>query len=117
MIQNLPIGKFRWLTQDEIKKRDVNTILKENWDDCILEDDFEYSEKLHDIQNEKKESMLSDCCKEVTNRHNISFDKVKKLEANLSNNNTKVFSYITVRNKTFKKMLAFKEWLKNHIWI
>ena len=42
MTQYLPTGGFKWLTQDEIKNLDVNTIRIDNPDDYIVEVDFDY---------------------------------------------------------------------------
>lgn len=58
----LPTSGFNWLTQDEIKKVNVNT----SWKVCVVEVDLEYPEKLHDLHNdyllEIKENMLSGYC-------------------------------------------------------
>lgn len=52
MNQYLPIRVFKWQTQDEIKKIDVNTIRKQNIDSCILEADPKYPEELHNLHND-----------------------------------------------------------------
>ena len=45
----LPTGGFQWLTQDVIKKLDVNTIRKDSPDSCIVEVELEYQEKFHNF--------------------------------------------------------------------
>lgn len=48
----LPTGGFQWLTQDVIKKLDVNTIRKDSPDSCIVEVELEYQEKFHNFHDD-----------------------------------------------------------------
>lgn len=65
MTQYYPTDRFKWLTQDKIKKLDVNTIQSDNPDGWILQIDLEYSENLHNNyppspeKIETEETMLS----------------------------------------------------------
>ena len=57
MHQYLPCNRFRWLSQKEIDKSDVNLIkcnfIEENSSDrSILEVDLEYPDELHDFHND-----------------------------------------------------------------
>lgn len=63
MPQYYSTDRFKWLTQDEIKKLDVNTIQKDNPDGWILEIDLEYSENLHN--NYPEEAMSSNYFKKI----------------------------------------------------
>ena len=49
---NLLTSKFKWLTQNEMKKLDVNLIRKDNTDGFLLELDFEYLQELQDLHND-----------------------------------------------------------------
>ena len=66
MSDYLPYGEFEWLSQEEIKNFDVNSISKNNLDKYILEAYLEYSGELHDLHNgyplapEKKHEISSD---------------------------------------------------------
>ena len=52
MNQYLFYGRFTWLNQKEIDKFDVNSIKCNSIDECILEVDLEYSDKLHRMHND-----------------------------------------------------------------
>ena len=75
------------ITQDEHESFYVNTYEKDNLEGFILEVDLEDPRELHNVHKnyppgpEKikiKESMLSNCCKETANKHNVSIFGVKK---------------------------------------
>ena len=86
MPQYFPVGRFKWLKN--VGKLDVNEVSKDISKGYILEVDLEYPEELHDLRNqyplapekiEIRESVNSDYCKEIGNKHNISVRGVKKV--------------------------------------
>ena len=102
MSQYLPTREFKWLLQDDIRKLNANRVRKDNTACCILEDDLEYSEMLHNLRNdsplapetiEVKQNMLLDYLKKIENKYNISVGKVKELVPNLSNKNKFALHY------------------------
>ena len=52
MIQDLPYGGSRFLTQEEINVFNIDSIPENSLIGCILEADLEYCKKLHDLHNE-----------------------------------------------------------------
>ena len=48
----LPRGGFEWLSQEQIKNFNVDSVSKNNFDGYILEIDLEYSDELHDFHND-----------------------------------------------------------------
>ena len=90
----LPYGGFRWLSKEEIKKFDLDSIPENSKIGYILEVDLEYCKELHDIHNdcpscpehiEVNYKMLSNYCKDIVDRYNIKAGRVKKLIPNLYN--------------------------------
>ena len=88
MSQFLPTGGFRWMTEKHIN----NLNLAKYKEDCnkglIIEVYLEYPEKLHDLHNDYPlgpekikvtDSMLSDYCKKIADKYNISTGLVHKL--------------------------------------
>ena len=70
---SIPSSRFQWLTKNEIDRLDANTIWEDNPKGCILANDLEHLD-YHPLAPEKieiKESMSSDYCKEIANKHNI----------------------------------------------
>lgn len=93
MTQYYPTDRFKWLTQDKIKKLDVNTIQNDNPDGWILQIDLEYSENLHNNyppspeKIETEETMLSNYFQKKKSKHNFSISGVKKRISNLCSKN------------------------------
>ena len=94
MIQSLPVNEFKFLTQNEINKFNLNSISENGSIGYILECDLEYCDKLHDLHSdyplcpEKMEinlDMLSKYCNGIANKYEIKVGRVKKLILNLSN--------------------------------
>ena len=52
MTQYLPYSGFKWLSQKEINRFDVNSISKNSSGGYILEVDLEYPDKLHEVHND-----------------------------------------------------------------
>ena len=52
MSKCLPYGGFKWLSQNEIKNLDVNSISENSLDGYILEVDLEYPDEMHDLYND-----------------------------------------------------------------
>ena len=101
MSKPLPYGKFKWVYPDttfyinelnEIVVGDT-IIQKKKGIGHIYEVDLEYPEELHDLHNDYpcaaekikvSDDMLSDYCREIKNKFNISSGNVNKLIPTLS---------------------------------
>ena len=79
--------EFKWLTQDESDGFDWNIIRKDNAESCILATDLEHPKDLNNLHNdnllaseelERRESMLSNYCKEIVGKYDILVAEVKK---------------------------------------
>ena len=88
----LPYDGFKWLSKEEIKKFDLDSIGENSKIEYILELDFEYCKELHNIYNdyrlcpehfEVKYKMPSKYCKDIVDKYNIKVRWVKKLIPNL----------------------------------
>ena len=86
MSQYLPTGNFRWTTDKEISKIDLGKYKKDGKKGLILEVDLEYNKNLHELHNDYPvapekvtKNMLSDYCKKIAEKYNISIDLVSKL--------------------------------------
>ena len=98
----LPYGGFKFLSQEEIKVFNLDSIPENSPIGKILEVDLEYCKELHDLHNdyplcpEKIEVVydrLSDYCKEIASRYNIKVGGVKKLIPSLYNNIRYIIRY------------------------
>lgn len=83
----LPCLEFKWLTQDETDRFDLNIIRKDNAESCILAIDLEHPKDLNNLHNdnlpaseeiERRESMLSNYCKEIVGKYDILVVEVKR---------------------------------------
>ena len=73
--QYLPTGNFRWMTDKEISKIDLEKYTTDGKKGLILEVDLEYPQELHDLHNDNPvapekakvscKNMLSGCCKKI----------------------------------------------------
>ena len=88
MSQYLPTGGFRWMTQKQIDKIDLAKYTEDSDKGLILEVNLEYPEELHDLHNDYPlgpekvkvtKNMLSDYCKKIAAKYNISTGLVHKL--------------------------------------
>ena len=101
----------------------------------MSEDDFEYSDELHELHNdyplareklEISQNMLSNYCSSIVNEYGIKIGGVNKLVPNLLNKSKYVLHYknlqlylsLEMKLVNIHKILKFKQfdWLKN-TWI
>ena len=88
MSQYLPTGNFKWMTDKEISKIDLEKYKKDGKKGLTLEVDLEYPQELHDLQNDYpvcpekvkvSNDMLSGYCKKIAEKYKISIGLVSKL--------------------------------------
>ena len=134
MSQYLPTGGFKWLTEKQIN----NIILADYKDDSkkglILEVDLEYPEELNNLHNDYPlgsekvkvtDNMLSNYCKNIQNKFNISTGLVHKLIPTLCDKEKYVLHYrnlplyldLGLKLKKVHQVLEFNQspWLKQYI--
>ena len=133
MIQDLPYEGFKFLNEEEIKKFNLDCISENSKITYILEVDLEYCKELNDLHNdyplcpekvEVKYEMLSKCCKDIVDWHNIKVGGVKKLIPNLHDKTKYVVHYkhllyyfsLEMKLKKIHRILCFKQknWLKGY---
>ena len=134
MSQYLPTGGFKWLKQNKIDNLDIKKYDKENKKGIILEVDLEYPEKLHDLHNDYPlapekvkvtDNMLSNYCKKIADKYNISTGLVYKLIPTLSKKEKYVLHYrnlqlyidLGLKLTKIHRVLEFDQspWLKQYI--
>ena len=134
MSQYLPTGGFKWMTENNINKIDLNKYKEDSKKGIILEVDLEYPEELHDLHNDYPlaaekikvtKEMLSPYCEEIRDKFKISTGLVQKLIPTLSNKNKYVLHYrnlqlyLSLGLKLIKihRVLEFNQspWLKQYI--
>ena len=102
MRQCLPINNFKWVKNIDKIEQGLMRIKNNSSTGYVPEVDLEYPQELYDIHNDyplAPEKMnvpkewLSDYCLKITNVHNITTGKVKKLVPNLMNKNNHVIHY------------------------
>ena len=127
MSQPLPYRNFRWVRVDSV-------IPKRKGIGHIYEVDLEYPKELHDLHNDYpcasekikvSDDMLSDYCREIKNKFNISSGNVNKLIPTLNDKknyvlheeNLKLYLSLGMRLKKIHRVLEFSEkpWLKKYI--
>ena len=88
MSQYLPTGGFRWMTEKQISKLDLAKYNENSKKGLILEVDLEYPKELHNLHNDYplaaervcvNKEMLSEYCKKIAAKYNISTGLVSKL--------------------------------------
>ena len=126
MIQDLPYGRFTFLSEKEVKVFNLDSIRENSLIGYILEVDLEYPKELHDLHNdyplarEKIEisyDMLSRYCKNIADRYGIKVGGVKILVPNLDNKVKYVVCYksllyyLSLGMKLIKihRILSFKQ--------
>ena len=127
-------GNFRWMTEKQISKLNVARYNENSEKGLILEVDLEYPKELHDLHNDYplapekvcvKKDMLSDYCKKIATKYNISTGLVHKLIPTLSNKEKYVLHYrnlqmyidLGLKLKKIHRVLEFDQspWLKQYI--
>ena len=110
MSQYLPTGNFKWLSQNQIEKTNLGKYTENSKKGLILEVDLEYPQELHDLHNDYPlgpekikvaKDMLSDYCKKIADKFNISSGLVHKLIPTLNDKE----KYVDVRLVTSKEKL------------
>ena len=134
MSQYLPHADFKWVKNiDKIEQISMN-IKSNSSTGYILELDLECPKELHDIHNDyplapekvnTPKEWLSDYCLVISNAHNITTRKVKKLVPSLMNKNNYVIHYrkllqcleLGMKLKKIHRKLKFKQkdWMKPYI--
>ena len=106
MSQYLPTGNFKWLSNKKINNLNLNEYKEDSDRGFILEVDLEYPKELHKIHNDYplspekiqvKKEMLSDYCKNIAEKYNISTGLVHKLIPTISNKEKYVLHYRNVQ--------------------
>ena len=114
MIQDLPYGGFKFLSEEEIKSFNLDSIDENSLTGYILEVDLEYCKELHNLHNayplclEKIEvsyDMLSKCCRKIADWYYIKVGGVKKLIPNLGD---KVRYVVHYKNLKYYLSLGMK---------
>ena len=127
MSQPLPYGNFKWVNAEGV-------IAKEYGISHIYEVDLEYPKELHDLHNDYPcapeklkvtDDMLSDYCREIKDKFNISSGNVHKLIPTLGDKknyvlherNLKLYLSLGLKLKKVHRVLEFDEkpWLKPYI--
>ena len=134
MSQYLPTGGFKWLTEKQINSMNLALYKEDSKKGLILEVDLEYPDELHNLHNdyplgpEKLKvtgDMLSDYCKNIANKYNISTGLVHKLIPTLCDKEKYVLHYrnlqlyldLGMKLKKVHRVLEFNQspWLKKYI--
>ena len=102
MSQYLPTGDFKWLSEKQINKINLATYEKDSKKGLIVEVDLEYPAKLHELHNsyplapeqiKVNKNMLSNYCKQISDKYNISTGLVTKLIPTLNKKEKYVLHY------------------------
>ena len=117
MSQYLPTGGFRWITQKQIDKINLAKYEEDSKNGLILEVDLEYPEKLHYLHNDYPlapekvkvtSDMLSEYCKNISEKYNISTGLVSKLIPTLSKKENYVLHYRNLQLQYCAKVTQVK---------
>ena len=134
MSQYLPIGNFRWMKDKEINKIDLGKYKADGKKGLIPEVDLEYPRELHNLYNDYpvvpekskvSKNILSEYCKKIAEKYNISIGQVNKLIPTLKDKNEYVLHYrnlqlcldLGLKIKKIHRVLEFNQspWLKQYI--
>ena len=134
MSQYLPTGNFKWLSQNQIEKTNLGKYTENSNKGLILEVDLEYPQELHDLHNDYPlgpekvkvaKDMLSDYCKKIADKFNISSGLVHKLIPTLNDKEKYILHYRNLQSylslglklKKIHRVLQFDQspWLKQYI--
>ena len=134
MSQYLPTGNFKWMSEKEISKIDLGKYKADGKKGLILEVDLEYPQELHNLHNDYplapektkvSSGMLSEYCKKITDKYNISIGLVSKLVPMLGDKKEYVLHYrnlqlyldLGLKIKKVHRVLKFNQspWIKQYI--
>ena len=134
MSQYLPTGGFKWLSQKQIENINLAKYTDSSQKGLILEVDLEYPKELHDLHNDYPlgpekvkvtNAMLSDYCKKIQKKFNLSNGLVHKLIPTLADKQKYVLHYrnlqlyldLGLKLKKVHRVLEFNQspWLKQYI--
>ena len=134
MSQYLPTGSFRWMTEKQINKINLSKYNENSNKGLLIEVDLEYPKELHDLHNDYplaaervcvNKDMLSEYCKTIATKYNISTGLVSKLIPTLSNKEKYVLHYrnlqlyldLGLKINKVHRVLEFNQspWLKQYI--
>ena len=134
MSQYLPTGGFKWLTEKQINKINLAQYNEDSNKGLLIEVDLEYPKDLHDLHNDYplaaervcvNKDMLSEYCKRIATKYNISTGLVSKLIPTLSNKEKYVLHYrnlqlyldLGLKINKVHRVLEFNQspWLKEYI--
>ena len=134
MSQYLPTGNFKWLSQKQIEKTNLGEYTENSKKGLILEVDLEYPQELHDLHNDYPlgpekvkvaKDMLSDYCKKIADKFNISSGLVHKFIPTLNDKEKYILHYrnlqlyldLGLKLKKVHRVLEFNQspWLKQYI--
>ena len=123
MSQYLPIGGFRWMTQKEIHKTNLASYKDYSKKGLIIEVDLEYPQELHDLHNDYalaaeklkiNENVLSEYCKRIKDKYNISIGQVHVLPYQ----NLQLYMDLGLKLSKLHRVLEFNQspWLREYIY-
>ena len=134
MSQYLPTGGFRWMSEKQINNLDLAKYKENSKKGLILEVDLEYPKELHNLHNDYPlaaervrvtKDMLSEYCKKIAAKYNISTGLVSKLVPTLKNKEKYVLHYrnlqlyldLGLKINKVHRVLGFNQspWLKQYI--
>ena len=134
MSQYLPTGGFRWMSEKQINNLDLAKYKENSKKGLILEVDLEYPKELHNLHNDYPlaaervcvtKDMLSEYCKKIAAKYNISTGLVSKLVPTLKNKEKYVLHYrnlqlyldLGLKINKVHRVLEFNQspWLKQYI--
>ena len=134
MSQYLPTGGFKWMTEKQINKINLAQYNENSKKGLIIEVDLEYPKELHNLHNDYplaaervcvNKDMLSDYCKKIATKYNISTGLVYKLIPTLCDKEKYVLHYrnlqlyldLGLKVNKVHRVLEFNQspWLKQYI--
>jgi hypothetical protein len=130
MSQYLPVGGFRFLADDEIKRIDFTAIPNDAEIGYIVECDLEYPAELHELHNDYplapehmrvREDQLSEFCKSMNLKHAMTEKLIGNLQTKIKYKvhyrNLKLYLSLGMKLLQVHRVLAFdqKPWLKSYI--
>ena len=134
MSQHLPTGGFKWMTQNQINKLDLDKYKEDSEKGLILEVDLEYPDNLHVLHNDYPlapekvkvtEDMLSDYSKNIADEFKMSTGLVQKLIPTLGKKekyvlhyrNLQIYMKLGLKLTKIHRVLEFKQspFLKDYI--